>query len=170
MNKVGERTEPWRTPRSSVIADDNEPLIFTLHLGDVLLNSLHALSGDRRSTCVSSHSYPSRLIVPPRLRWPLSAILALCSSPYFLFQLPAFFSSFQLASTFSPSFSPLAFFTFSPSFFHFLPQLFSLSPQLFFTFSPSRPRFRGAPSIIWINYAHALESAIDNRSDALASP
>ena len=127
------------------------------------------------------------------VRWPLSAILALCSSPYFLFQLPAFFSSFQLVS---PSFSPLAFFTFSPSFFHFLPQLFSLSPpafftlspsffslsppafftfspsffhslpQLFFTFSPSflsRPRFRGAPSIIWINYAHALESAIDNR-------
>ena len=38
------------------------------------------------------------------LWWPLSAILALCSSPYFLFQLPAFFSSFQLASTFSPSF------------------------------------------------------------------
>ena len=70
------------------------------------------------------------------IRWPLIAILALCSSPYFLFQLPAFFnraSSFQLA-TFSPSFfklSPLAFSTFSPSFFHFLPQLFSLSPPAF---------------------------------------
>ena len=135
------------------------------------------------ATFVSPHEQRSYV------RWPLSAILALCSSPYFLFQLPAFFSSFQLVS---PSFSPLAFFTFSPSFFHFLPQLFSLSPpaflpqlfftfspsffhslpQLFFTFSPSRPRFRGAPSIIWINYAHALESAIDNRqiSDALASP
>ena len=73
------------------------------------------------------------------VRWPLSAILALCSSPYFLFHLPAFFSSFQLASTFSPSFlklSPLAFFTFSPSFFHFLPQLFSLSPPAFFHFVP----------------------------------
>ena len=67
------------------------------------------------------------------VRWPLSAILALCSSPYFLFQLPAFFSSFQLVS---PSFSPLAFFTFSPSFFHFLPQLFSLSPPAFFHFLP----------------------------------
>ena len=89
----------------------------------------------------------------------------------------AFFSSFQLASTFSPSFfhflpqlfsiSPPAFFTFSPSFFHSL-------PQLFFTFSPSflsRPRFRGAPSIIRINYAHALESANHHQiSDALASP
>ena len=80
-------------------------------------------------------------------------------------------SSFRL---FSPASSLLPLsppaFTFSPSFFHFLPQLFSLSPpaffKLFFTFSPSflsRPRFRGAPSIIWINYAHALESAIDNR-------
>ena len=58
----------------------------------------------------------------PSLRWPLSAILALCSSPYFLFQLPAFFFFFFFffASTFSPSFFQLS----PPAFFHFLPQLF----------------------------------------------
>ena len=78
-------------------------------------------------------------------------------------------SSFRLfspASSLLPL-SPLAFFTFSPSFFHSLPQLFSLSPPAFFHFLPqlflSRPRFRGAPSIIWINYAHALYSGVKGR-------
>ena len=53
------------------------------------------------------------------LRWPLSAILALCSSPYFLFQLPAFFSDYYYVEI-------------------------------------SDPDNLGS-------YAHALESAIDNR-------
>ena len=93
----------------------------------LLTGRFWALSGPTQHINYLNDNWPGRELLQMlatdwyNLRWPLSAILALCSSPYFLFQLPAFFSSFQLVS---PSFSPLAFFTFSPSFFHFLPQLF----------------------------------------------
>ena len=66
-----------------------------------------------------------------RLFSPASSLLPL-SPPAFTFS-PSFFHFLpQLFSL-----SPPAFFTLSPSFFHFLPQLFSLSPPAFFTFSPS---------------------------------
>ena len=71
-------------------------------------------------------------------------------------------SSFRLFPAFFFCFFFFFFFFFC---FHFLPQLFS-------TFSPSflsRPRFRGAPSIIWINYAHALYSG-RRGSDVEESP
>ena len=71
-------------------------------------------------------------------------------------------SSFRLFPAFFFVFFFFFFFFFC---FHFLPQLFS-------TFSPSflsRPRFRGAPSIIWINYAHALYSG-RRGSDVEESP
>ena len=92
---------------------------------------LFTLSCHRGMTTTSTQVYQKK--EDSFLRWPLSAVLALCSSPYFLFQLPAFFSCFHFLPQ---KLSPLAFFTFSPSFFHFLPQLFSLSPPAFFHFLP----------------------------------
>ena len=43
--RAGERTEPWRTPRSRLNTDDKEPFTLTIHFGDIyqLRISLQAL-------------------------------------------------------------------------------------------------------------------------------
>ena len=89
--RTGERTEPWRTPRSSVNMEDKEPSTLAMLLGDVYQlrsNSRpchqrqphRGVLGeqgtersrtpfvDRRSTCTAFRSVVSKQIEPPRSR------------------------------------------------------------------------------------------------------
>ena len=89
--RAGERTEPWRTPRSRLNADDKEPFTLTIHFGDIT-NFVSASrpchrfqlhtgvleerntgwsrtpSVSHKNTCTPSHSVANIRIGPPRSR------------------------------------------------------------------------------------------------------
>ena len=71
--RAGERTEPWRTPRSRLNADDKEPFTLTIHFGDIYqlrvsLQALPSIPASYRCTVTLAHACRGSIIIDNQLQ------------------------------------------------------------------------------------------------------